>query len=138
MSKHPITNFLSQFAQKDSRKYGYFKLEKDNNPYYFYLIHTSSPVSYFDFQKRNQQLITIKKDFYSQHEESREKDSKIVMIGDFNVSPWSIFYKRFSITFPMLENITRSQSIFFSWSLSEMLKIHNDFDFLPEWFRNNV
>ena len=138
MSKYPITNFLSQFVQKDSWKYGYFKLEKDGIPYYFYLIHTSSPVSYFDFQKRNQQFITIKKDFYMQHEEAREEDAKIIMIGDFNVSPWSVFYKRFALSFPMLDNITSSQQVFFSWNLAEMLKIHKDFDFLPGWFKNNV
>ena len=107
-------------------------------PYYFYLIHTSSPVSDFDYQKRNQQLITIKKDYYQKHEDYREKDAKIVMIGDFNISPWSVFYKRFEKSFPLLVNITRSQPIFFSWNLAEMLKIHKDFDFLPEWFRNNV
>jgi endonuclease/exonuclease/phosphatase (EEP) superfamily protein YafD len=101
-------------------------------------LHTSSPVSYFDFQKRNQQLITIRKDFYTQHEEQREQNSKIIMIGDFNVSPWSVFYKRFAQSFPLFDNITRSQPIFFSWNLAEMLKIHKDFDFFPDWFRNNV
>lgn len=138
MSKYPITNFIKDFAQEDSWKYGYFKIEKNGIPYYFYLIHTSSPVSDFDYQKRNQQLITIKKDYYQQHENYREKDAKIVMIGDFNISPWSVFYKRFEKSFPLLVNITRSQPIFFSWNLAEMLKIHKDFDFLPKWFRNNV
>ena len=78
MSKYPITNFIKDFVQEDSWKYGYFKIEKDGIPYYFYLIHTSSPVSDFDYQKRNQQLITIKKDYYQQHEDYREKDAKIV------------------------------------------------------------
>ena len=138
MSKYPVTNFINDFAQEDSWKYGYFKVEKDWIPYYFYLLHTSSPVSSFDYQKRNQQFITVKKDFYQQHESSREKNSKIVMLGDFNVSPWSIFYKRFAQSFPLFNNITRSQKIFFSWNLAEMLKIHEDFSFLPQWFRDNV
>ena len=138
MSKYPITNFIKDFVQEDSWKYGYFKVEKDDIPYYFYLIHTSSPVTDFDYQKRNQQFISIKKDFYTQHEEHREKDAKIVMLWDFNVSPWSVFYKRFEQSFPLFENITRSQPIFFSWNCAEMLKIHKDFEYLPEWFRNYV
>ena len=138
MSKYPVTNFISDFEQEDSWKYGYFKIDKDGIPYYFYLLHTSSPVSSFDYQKRNQQFISVKKDFYQQHESSREKNSKIVMLGDFNVSPWSIFYKRFAQSFPLFNNITRSQKIFFSWNLAEMLKIHEDFSFLPQWFRDNV
>lgn len=138
MSKYPITNFHWDFVQNDTWRYGYFKIEKDGIPYYFYLLHTSSPVSYFDFQKRNQQLITVRKDFYTQHEEQRDENSKIVMIGDFNVSPWSVFYKRFAQSFPLFDNITRSQPVFFSWNLAEMLKIHKDFDFFPDWFRNNV
>ena len=138
MSKYPVTNFISDFEQEDSWKYGYFKIDKDGIPYYFYLLHTSSPVSSFDYQKRNQQFISVKKDFYQQHESSREKNSKIVMLGDFNVSPWSIFYKRFAQSFPLFNNITRSQKIFFSWNLAEMLKIHTDFAYLPQWFRDNV
>jgi hypothetical protein len=60
------------------------------------------------------------------------------MIGDFNISPWSVYYEKFSKAFPSFENITRSQKLFFSWNLAEMLKIHKDFDFLPEWFRKYV
>ena len=138
MSKYPITNFFNQYKQDGSRRYGYFMIKKDNIPYYFYLIHTSSPVTNFDYQKRNQQLTTIKKDFYTQHEEQRETESKIIMLGDFNVSPRSIFYKKFAESFPSFKNITRSQKIFFSWNLSEMLKIHKDFEFLPKRFRNNI
>ncbi len=138
ISKYPITNFNTEFVQEDSWKYGYYMIEKNNEKYYFYLVHTSSPVTDFDFQKRNQQLITIKKDYYTQHEEYRDKDSKIIMLGDFNVSPWSIFYKRFAQSFPLFENITRSKAAFFSWNWAEMLKIHDDFDFLPEWFREYV
>jgi hypothetical protein len=55
-------------------------VEKDNIPYYFYLIHTSSPTSYFDFKKRNQQLNIIKKEFFLEHENSRDEDAKIIMI----------------------------------------------------------
>ena len=112
---HLSIDFLLGF-QEDSWKYGYYMINKNDEKYYFYLVHTSSPVTDFDFQKRNQQLITIKKDYYTQHEQSRDKDSKIIMLGDFNVSPWSIFYKRFAQSFPLFENITRSKAVFFSWN----------------------
>ena len=79
MSKYPITNFIDQFEQAGAWKYGYFMIEKDNTPYYFYLIHTSSPVSKFDFFKRNQQLNTIKEDFFANHDKERDPNAKIIM-----------------------------------------------------------
>jgi hypothetical protein len=43
-------------------------------------VHTSSPVSLGDYTKRNQQLITLKKDFFQLHESERAGDSKIIMV----------------------------------------------------------
>ena len=137
-SKYPITNFYKDFQQDWTWRYGYFKVEKEWIPYYFYLVHTSSPVSLGDYTKRNQQLITLKKDFFQLHESERAGDSKIIMVWDFNVSPWSVFYKRFASAFESkMRNITRTPNILFTRNLSEMLSIHKDFHF-PVWFKNNI
>lgn len=139
MSKYPITNFHSIFKQTSAWKYWYFMVEKGTIPYYFYLIHTSSPTSYFDFKKRNQQLNIIKKEFFLEHENSRDEDAKIIMIWDFNLSPWSHYYKTFVNDFQWkFRNITRSVPMLFTRNLSEMLKIHKDFTFLPTRFRKYI
>ena len=139
MSKYPITNFINKYKQESAWKYGYFMIEKDATPYYFYLIHTSSPVSKLDYAKRNQQLISVKKDFFQTHDSERSLNAKIIMLWDFNVSPWSSNYKTFDSSISgRLKNITRIPPMFFSWNLAEMLKVHKDFDFLPQRFKKNV
>jgi endonuclease/exonuclease/phosphatase (EEP) superfamily protein YafD len=40
---------------------------------------------------RNEQLQTLEKDFYA-HEKSRQHDN-VVVVGDFNITPWSVYYK---------------------------------------------
>ncbi|MBQ9553801.1 hypothetical protein IJU97_02295 [bacterium] len=80
MSKYPITNFINKYKQESAWKYGYFMIEKDATPYYFYLIHTSSPVSKLDYEKRNQQLISVKKDFFQTHDSERSLNAKIIML----------------------------------------------------------
>ena len=58
------------------------------------------------------------------------------MIGDFNISPWSNYYKDFARSLSgELQNSTRNFPFLFTWSLSEMLKVHHDFEFLPLWLR---
>lgn len=36
-----------------------------------------------------------------------------------------------------MENLTRSFPLLFTWSLSEMLAVHQDFDFLPDWLQKS-
>lgn len=137
-SKFPITNLADDFEQ-GSWRYGYFKIEKEGQPYYFYEIHTASPVSKTFFERRNQQLQQLKSDFLSLHQSSREKNAKIIMVGDFNVSPRSIYYKTFAKDLNgELKNATRGFPLLFTWSLSEMLKVHQDFNFLPQRMRTTV
>ena len=134
-SKFPITNLADDFKQ-GSRRYGYFKVEKDQTPYYFYEIHTASPVSKSFFERRNEQLQQLRSEFLTLHPASREKNAKIIMIGDFNISPWSNYYKDFARSLSgELQNSTRNFPFLFTWSLSEMLNVHHDFEFLPLWLR---
>lgn len=137
-SKFPITNLADDFEQ-GSWRYGYFKIEKEHQPYYFYEIHTASPVSKAFFQKRNEQLQQIKSEFLKVHPSSREHQAKIVMVGDFNMSPRSAYYKDFAQSLSgTLNNATRSFPLLFTRSLSEMLQVHHDFEFLPLWVRKTA
>lgn len=48
------------------------------------------------------------------------------------MSPWSVYYQQFASELSgKMENITRSFPMLFTRSLSEMLKVHQDFDFIP-------
>ncbi len=136
-SKYPISNLADDFEQW-SRRYGYFKVEKEGQPYYFYELHTSSPVSSSFFHKRNRQLQQLKNEFLTLHSPQRPQDAKIIMLWDFNVSPRSVYYQQFASGLSgKMENLTRSFSLLFTWSLSEMLAVHQDFDFLPDWLQKS-
>lgn len=88
-SKYKIENRADDFPQ-GMRRYGYFSLTLQDQHYYFYLVHTSSPDSYQHFVMRNNQLLTFEHDFDLQ-EQSRKNDN-VVVVGDFNITPWSAYY----------------------------------------------
>lgn len=78
-SKYPIKNLADDFEQ-GSWRYGYFQVEKEGIPYYFYEIHTASPISKYFFEKRNQQLQQLKSEFLNLHSNTRPQDAKIIMV----------------------------------------------------------
>lgn len=78
-SKYPIENLADDFEQ-GRRRYGYFKLEKNQIPYYFYLVHTASPVSLSFFLKRNAQLQQLQSEFLELHQPQRGVDAKVIMV----------------------------------------------------------
>lgn len=78
-SKYPITNLADDFEQGRWR-YGYFQVEKEDVPYYFYEIHTASPVSKEFFEKRNQELQQVKTEFLTLHAAQRPANAKIIML----------------------------------------------------------
>lgn len=95
-SKYPLNNKADDFPQW-ARRYGYFSLIHNNQEIYFYLVHTSSPDNYNHFIMRNEQLTTFVKNF-KEHESDRNRDN-IVMVGDFNITPWSPYYRILSTAF---------------------------------------
>jgi endonuclease/exonuclease/phosphatase (EEP) superfamily protein YafD len=88
-SKYKIDNRADDFPQGMWR-YGYFSVSFGAQQYYFYLVHTSSPDSHQHFVMRNEQLTTFADDF-SLHEKSRTND-KVIVAGDFNITPRSSYY----------------------------------------------
>ena len=59
----------------------------------FALIHTSAPVSKEFFEMRNRQLNDLSNLMNEYYKET--KDQKIILLGDFNVTPRSTYYKSF-------------------------------------------
>lgn len=94
-SKYKIENWADDFPQ-GRRRYAYFSLQPKQWPeQYFYLVHTSSPDSYEHFDIRNKQLINFINDFQSHQKWYRASEDKVYVIGDFNLSPRSSYYKTF-------------------------------------------
>jgi endonuclease/exonuclease/phosphatase (EEP) superfamily protein YafD len=58
----------------------------------------------------------------------------VLMMGDFNVSPWSIYYKNFASTMTWLDNITKNFTTLFTWNVSFLpfLQSHIDHIFVSK------
>ncbi|MDR0859863.1 MAG: endonuclease/exonuclease/phosphatase family protein [Candidatus Peribacteria bacterium] len=94
-SKYPLTDMLKNHPYKSGRRRAnYVAITYEGEEYYFYVVHTSAPVSEYNFQMRNQQLKKLKEDILSQAQE-RPDNAKVIVLGDFNLSPWSAFYEKF-------------------------------------------
>lgn len=114
-SKYPVDDLADDFVQ-GAWRYGYFRIDGPITPYYVYLVHTSSPISPMNYHMRNEQLTTVA-DHISTHAISRENDVPVLLLGDLNVSPWSVFYARFVSDLKNFSNITVRFPIAFSWRL---------------------
>jgi len=84
-SKYPFRDLAGTIDQ-DAWRYGYFALDIDGQEHYFYLVHTSSPVSKSFWEMRNAQLDKFVID-YHQHGFDRD-GAPVMLVGDFNISPW--------------------------------------------------
>jgi endonuclease/exonuclease/phosphatase (EEP) superfamily protein YafD len=128
-SKYPITDLTEVYSQESGKwRYGYFSVQRGEETFYFYVVHTSAPVSFATFEMRNMQLKKLKKDFLIQSQD-RPKDASIVMVGDFNLSPWSVFYSQFmSGMDEKLHNVFRDYKPRFTRSLrgQKLLNVHID------------
>lgn len=76
-----------------TRNYSYMKILDDRYEDWIelYVIHTSAPVSNKNFEMRNEQIGKLLSDFLKYH----KNWTPAMVIWDFNLSPWSYFYKQF-------------------------------------------
>jgi endonuclease/exonuclease/phosphatase (EEP) superfamily protein YafD len=95
-SKLPIKSATTTWIEwKWSRKYSYMQIEceysdfKCENDFDLYVIHTAAPVSVENFEMRNRQLDRLWLDF-----QQNDAENPTVVIWDFNLSPWSYYYKK--------------------------------------------
>ncbi len=102
-SKYPLKN-LSDKIQLKPWRFGYVQVQKNNRKYYFYLIHTSSPVLPWEYKNRNQQLEYLSQILNSQYNINKNYDTFV--LWDFNLSPWSPYFQEFTKNLKWFVDIT--------------------------------
>ena len=87
-----------------ARNYSYMKILNDENEDWIdlYVIHTSAPVSQKNFEMTNEQIGKLLSDFLKYH----KSWTPTMIIWDFNLSPWSYYYKQFTKHINMLNALS--------------------------------
>lgn len=75
--------------------FSHISIEYMNKSYDFALIHTSAPVSEHFFNMRTAQLDNLQK-LMTEYYKNTYQTTPIVLLGDFNISPRSWYYKPFN------------------------------------------
>lgn len=138
-SKIPLENITeTHLVEAWSWNYSYMKILCDEceNWVNLYVIHTSAPVSIKNFEMRNNQIGKLLSDFLKNHEDW----DPTMIIWDFNLSPWSYYYKQF-IKYSNMLNALSFQSPNYTRSLfqQKIFRSHIDQLFIsPEIKISNV
>ena len=91
-SKYPLEN-IGVPVTKGTWTYSHLTLSPlHNEKIDLYVVHTAAPVSLEKFVMRNRQLDKLANDL---QQERKNNKSESLMIGDFNLSPWSFYYQQF-------------------------------------------
>ena len=90
------------------------KLQVENDIVTLIGVHPPVPVPQKFFHIRNQQLDTLA---YT----SRNIDGKLIVLGDFNTTPWSPYFQRFERR-SQLKNAGRGHWIWATWYFNQTLK----------------
>ena len=104
-SKIPLENITeTHLVEAWARNYSYMKILCDNcwDWVELYVIHTSAPVSHKNFEMRNTQIGKLLSDFLRYHDDW----TPTMIIWDFNLSPWSYYYKQFTKHLNMLNALS--------------------------------
>lgn len=131
-SKYPVKNLSDEIEVENSKwRYSYFLVNNWVENYYFYLVHTAAPVSLKHFEMRNHQLAQLVDDF-SEHKLNRNKDDRVMIIWDFNLSPWSYFYEILQNSLSGMNDLTKRFTILNTWSYkkSQIIASHIDHVFV--------
>ncbi len=112
-SKYPVENLSNQIDWWTWR-YSHFLIKYDDINYYVYLVHTASPISNYYFKMRNSQLSELVEDF-SQNKYS--ENDRVLIIWDFNTSPWSYYYWILDWWFSWMTNLTKNFTHLFTRKL---------------------
>ncbi len=133
-SKYPLED-LNHQTQQGSWRYNYIAIHHNGKKYYLYVVHTTAPISPEYFDNRNTQLIKFTQDILSQNDESSH-NARTIIVGDFNITPWSAYYKKTLNTLPF-NNITRYYPWLFTryFSPIPIFQAHIDHVFLSKNLR---
>lgn len=95
-SRYPIKKIEHQ-VYPWSWSFTHITIKKDKKNLDIALVHTSAPISPDFFIKRDQQMnkLTEMLSEYYNSKEQRNREKTLIVLGDFNVSPWSPSYTTF-------------------------------------------
>ena len=123
-SKYPIKS-LTEEMEWWKWRYSYFSVNYSGVDYYIYLVHTAAPVSLKHFRMRNNQIQELIWDFAGKT--SWEND-RVLVIWDFNLSPWSYYYSNLEEWLKNMINLTKNYSRLFTRSLDKIWLISSHID----------
>ena len=108
-SKIPLDNITeTHIVPAWSWNYSYIRILCDNvienceDWVDLYVIHTAAPVSLKNFEMRNDQLSKLKSDF----DKNQDTTLPIMIIWDFNLSPWSYYYSQLTHNWNMMNALS--------------------------------
>ena len=104
-SKIPLDNITdTHLVEAWARNYSYMKIlcNKCGEWVDLYVIHTAAPVSLKNFEMRNNQIGKLLSDFVKYY----KNWTPTMVIWDFNLSPWSHYYKQFTKHLNMLNALS--------------------------------
>ena len=133
-SKYPIKN-LTEEIEWWKWRYSYFSLNYSGIDYYIYLVHTAAPVSLKHFRMRNNQIQELIWDFAGK---TYWENDRILVIGDFNLSPWSYYYLSLEDWLNNMKNLTKNFSRLFTWSYRNLWIIYSHIDHVFIDWNSNV
>lgn len=88
---------------------------------FLYLVHTTAPLTPPRFQERNRGLAALALIL-----KQKQPGSKLIF-GDFNLTPWSPFYKTFhQAVSQQVYNLAQGRGLFFTWRILRPFSAHID------------
>lgn len=136
-SKYPLVNTDAE-TQTWSRRYSYVGIDVWDEIIYMYVVHTASPYAYEFFVSRNKHLEKLANNI-QENTKLIWDNPNIIIVWDFNVSPWSSYYKTFEKEINNLaKNISEYQFSIFTWNVLFMFT-HIDHVFVSDEVKvNNI
>ncbi len=87
------------------------EIDVDGEIYSIYAVHTTAPLTNSWFRRRNDQLKLLASTI------NRDTNSNFIIAGDFNLTPWSKFYREFEKEIDnKVVNITKKNGVNFTWN----------------------
>lgn len=94
-------------------------------PYTLVVTHPFAPITPWDIAMRDKELLAIQKYIKS------VDNQRVILIGDFNITPWSKMYETFTSGMPKLKNAAQGKGLFLTWG-SGLIRAQIDHIFVPK------
>jgi endonuclease/exonuclease/phosphatase family metal-dependent hydrolase len=99
--------------------------EVSDDPINLIAVHTTAPVIPSFYARRNEQLQGLS-DYINELPSEAQKN--LVLIGDFNLSPWSPQFRTFTSDTKSIVNAAQGQGLYFSWSYDSLPLFYSHID----------